>query len=227
MPQSLPKDWPAVFTGLVMFMNTEIINPKTVRDEFCGDGESAVSKTMDDIEKLVMDLLQDALSREPVKDSGGNHVNGRILDVFFKVKPLLLEWFLGDTTSFEHHHFIQTFFPTEGISQFNKHAFLWKDMQGFYSTTSGGQLYDMNLRIILKYYGMNWNAQVEHFKLNGRRYPGGHHNLRISRILESLRLMSEFNPKYRSVRKQVYYFLKEKHNVDDTCLRFWKKEMQK
>ena len=189
--------------------------------------KSMISEFPKSISNFVMELFENAICTKPVIDSNGNRINGRLRDIYNRIGEMTVEFFCGQSTSFERHDWIQTFFPTKTPSQFNKGSVLWEDMRGFLSTDCGGKIYDMCLRIVLRYYGMDWDDKMNFFTLNGRSYLGGHHNLRVSRILESLRLMSEFDPKYKKVRQQLYFMLKDNKNVDNKSLGFWDAEMSR
>ena len=188
--------------------------------------KSMISEFPKSISNFVMELFENAICTKPVIDSNGNRINGRLRDIYNRIGEMTVEFFCGQSTSFERHDWIQTFFPTKTPSQFNKGSFLWKDMRGFLSTDCGGKIYDMCLRIVLRYYGMDWDDKMNFFTLNGRSYLGGHHNLRVSRILESLRLMAEFNLKYRNVRRQLYLFLRENKRVGEISRSYWEAEMR-
>ena len=208
--------------------------PETNLEGKCGDDEKDIMETNKDLQaiyRFAWNLFWDASKIfDPITGKNCRVIEELCMVVLSRIEALLRGCISKEDKYFkeyfERSDFLQTIFPTETKSNFIKVPFLWKDMQGFYSTDSGQKLYDIILILVLNNYGMSWDHQVKHFNLNGHEYQGGYHNLRVSRIFESLRLMSKINLKYSIVRKQLYNFLKGNCNVGATSLGFWEKEMQ-
>jgi hypothetical protein len=180
-----------------------------------------------EINHQVSQLFKDAKGENHLKDSTGNEINGQVLDSFCAIGNLIVEYFKKKGGTINSVYWARIIFATMTPSKFAPSSPLFEDMKVFLSTESGQKLYDMCLRIVLRYYGMDWDRKMKSYTLNGTPYPGGDHNLRVSRMLESLRLMSEFDPKYKNVRQQLHFMLKDNRNVDTKSLGFWNAEMSR
>ena len=113
----------------------------------------------------------------------------------------LEEMWAWDDDTLEHlHDYIQWMFPTERASAFNAHAPLVTaaTRQAFATDPALRENLSHSFDRILAFYGFGWDAAHvavvtgPTFHLRERVWltPGNHNHLRITRILDSLRLLS-------------------------------------